>query len=62
MSQAFFWGTLSFLTTVWGFFRLPETKDRTFGEMDYMFQKGVPARKFATYDINVDDEFLVHHD
>ncbi|ORY55853.1 general substrate transporter [Pseudomassariella vexata] len=55
---AFFWGSLSFLTTVWGFFRLPETKDRTFAEMDFMFQKGVPARKFASYKIDQDEEFL----
>lgn len=58
--QAFFWGSLSFLTTVWGFFRLPETKDRTFAEMDFMFQKGVPARKFAEYQIDQDEEFLTH--
>lgn len=55
---AFFWGSLSFLTTVWGFFRLPETKDRTFGEMDIMFQRGIPARKFAAYNINADDDYL----
>ncbi|KAG6368933.1 hypothetical protein INS49_003151 [Diaporthe citri] len=36
---AFFWGSLSLLTTIWGFFRLPETKDRTFEEMDIMFQR-----------------------
>lgn len=58
MVQAFFWGSLSFLTTVWGFFRLPETKDRTFGEMDIMFQRGIPARKFASYNINADDGYL----
>ncbi|TPX16248.1 uncharacterized protein E0L32_003897 [Thyridium curvatum] len=55
---AFFWGSLSFLTTVWGYFRLPETKDRTFGEMDVMFQKGIPARKFANYQLNPEDEFI----
>jgi hypothetical protein len=25
---------------------LPETKDRTFGEIDLLFEHGVPARKF----------------
>ncbi|KAK9369283.1 general substrate transporter [Lipomyces kononenkoae] len=54
---AFFWAGLSILVTIWGWFRLPETKDRTFGEMDYMFQKRVSARKFATYMINEDDQF-----
>lgn len=58
--QAFFWGSLSLLTTIWGFFRLPETKDRTFEEMDIMFQRKVPSRKFADYNINSDDRYLVH--
>ncbi|KAL1877957.1 hypothetical protein Daus18300_002311 [Diaporthe australafricana] len=56
---AFFWGSLSLLTTIWGFFRLPETKDRTFEEMDIMFQRKVPSRKFADYSINADDRYLV---
>ncbi|KKY39786.1 putative maltose permease mal31 [Diaporthe ampelina] len=57
---AFFWGSLSLLTTIWGFFRLPETKDRTFEEMDIMFQRKVPSRKFTDYNINSDDRYLVH--
>ncbi|KAK6216028.1 hypothetical protein LQW54_004005 [Pestalotiopsis sp. IQ-011] len=57
---AFFWGSLSFLTTVWGYFRLAETKDRTFAELDFLFQKGVPARKFSEYRIDQDEEFLSH--
>ena len=56
--QAFFWGALALLTVIWGFFRLPETKDRTFGEMDVMFQKGVPARKFSSFDIEADEDYL----
>ncbi|WAO89924.1 Hypothetical protein NCS54_00732800 [Fusarium falciforme] len=55
---AFFWAGLATLTLVWGYFRMFETKDRTFGEMDYMFQKGVPARKSANYKINEDEVFL----
>lgn len=34
--QAFFWAVLATLTLTWGYFRLPETKDRTFGEMDIL--------------------------
>lgn len=45
---------------MWGFFRLPETKDRTFEEMDIMFQRKVPSRKFGDYNINSDDRYLVH--
>jgi SP family general alpha glucoside:H+ symporter-like MFS transporter len=33
----------------WSFFRLPETKDRAFHELDVMFADRVPARKFKTY-------------
>jgi SP family general alpha glucoside:H+ symporter-like MFS transporter len=28
------------------FFRVPEIRSRTFGELDILFEKGVPARKF----------------
>ncbi|KAF3353876.1 Kinesin-like protein KIF1C [Verticillium dahliae VDG1] len=54
---AYFWAILATLTLAWGYFRLFETKDRTFGEMDYMFQKGVPARKSSKYVIDEGDEF-----
>lgn len=33
---AYFWAVLATLTFVWGYFRMFETKDRTFGDMDYM--------------------------
>lgn len=46
---AFFWAGLATLTFIWAFFRLVETKDRTFGELDVLFQKNVPSRKFASY-------------
>lgn len=29
------------------FFELPETKDKTFAEIDALFAQGVPARRFA---------------
>jgi SP family general alpha glucoside:H+ symporter-like MFS transporter len=32
----------------WSFFRLPEAKGRTYEELDLLFQKKVPARKFAS--------------
>ncbi|KAF7557232.1 hypothetical protein G7Z17_g847 [Cylindrodendrum hubeiense] len=41
----FFAGT-NLLCTIWCWFRLPETKDRTFGEIDLLFSNHVPARKF----------------
>jgi SP family general alpha glucoside:H+ symporter-like MFS transporter len=48
----FFWGATAFLTFVWAFFRLPETKGRTFEDLDILFAKKVPARKFAEYDVH----------
>jgi hypothetical protein len=34
------------LCNIWCWFRLPETKDRTFGEIDLLFENNIPARKF----------------
>jgi SP family general alpha glucoside:H+ symporter-like MFS transporter len=45
----FFFGGLSMFCVVWTFFRLPETGGRTYEELDILFQKKVPARKFASY-------------
>lgn len=52
----FVWGATAFLTLVWAFFRLPETKGRTFEDLDILFAKKVPTRKFAKYDVNAYDE------
>src|SRR5258708_933385 len=48
----FIWGATAFATFVWAYFRLPETRGRTFEEMDILFAKRVPARKFADYDVS----------
>ncbi|KAH6721661.1 alpha glucoside transporter [Leptodontidium sp. MPI-SDFR-AT-0119] len=53
---AFFWASLATITTVWAWFRLPETRDRTFEELDVMFIRGIPARKFAKADLETDDD------
>ncbi|KAI2642303.1 sugar transporter [Xylaria nigripes] len=45
--SGFFWGGTAFLVFVWSYFRLPEVKDRTYEELDILFMKKVPARKFA---------------
>ncbi|POS85593.1 hypothetical protein EPUL_002818 [Erysiphe pulchra] len=47
----FFWGSIALLTTVWTFYRLPETKDRTFEDLDILFAREVPTREFASYTI-----------
>ncbi|KAJ3959818.1 hypothetical protein N0V92_003525 [Colletotrichum tropicale] len=38
---------------VWIFFFLPETRNRTFAELDYLFQKKVSARRFTTAPIDL---------
>ncbi|KAL2111627.1 hypothetical protein VUR80DRAFT_9700 [Thermomyces stellatus] len=41
-----FYAGTNLLCNIWCWFRLPETKDRTFGEIDLLFDNKVPARKF----------------
>lgn len=45
---AFFFAGANVLCIAWCFFRLPETKDRTYAELSVLFDDRVPARKFAT--------------
>lgn len=45
----FIWGITAMLVFFWAYFRLPETKDRTFEELDILFAKKVSARKFSSY-------------
>lgn len=52
----FFYAGTNLLCLTWCWFRLPETKDRTFGEIDLLFENHVPARKFKY--TKVDREFL----
>jgi MFS transporter, SP family, general alpha glucoside:H+ symporter len=54
----FFWAGSCFLCFVWTFFRLPEPKGRTYGELDVLFERGVPARKFKS---TVVDPFMPSH-
>ncbi|OWZ28479.1 MFS transporter, SP family, general alpha glucoside:H+ symporter [Cryptococcus neoformans Tu259-1] len=50
----FFWGASAGLITIWAYFRLPECKGRTYRELDIMFERGIPARRFK--DTVVDKE------
>ncbi|KAL2113420.1 hypothetical protein VUR80DRAFT_4036 [Thermomyces stellatus] len=49
----FVWGGVAFLTLVWAYFRLPETRNRTYDELDLLFARRVSARKFASYQIDL---------
>ncbi|RTE80287.1 hypothetical protein BHE90_005259 [Fusarium euwallaceae] len=48
----FFWFAFAFLTVVWAFFRLPETKGRSNEEIDLMFEAKLPTRKFKAHRVN----------
>jgi MFS transporter, SP family, general alpha glucoside:H+ symporter len=51
--SAFFWAGTCFLCVVWIYFRLPEPKGRTYGEMDVLFERGVSARKFRDTKLDI---------
>ncbi|KAJ5612905.1 sugar transporter [Penicillium lagena] len=53
----FFWAGTSFLCLIWTYFRLPEPKGRTYGELDVLFENGISARKFKS---TVVDPFAVN--
>jgi SP family general alpha glucoside:H+ symporter-like MFS transporter len=40
---------MSLICFVWACFRLPETKNRTYAELDILFELEVPARKFKDF-------------
>ncbi|KAK6953732.1 hypothetical protein Daesc_003694 [Daldinia eschscholtzii] len=44
---AYFWAGTCLLSSIWVFFRLPEPKDRTYAELDLLFEHKVPARQFS---------------
>lgn len=44
----FFWAGMCFMLLTWCYFRLPEPKDRTYGELDVLFEHGVSARHFKS--------------
>lgn len=43
------YGSISLMTCIWCYFRLPECRDRTFEELDIMFERKVPTRDFKNY-------------
>lgn len=47
----FLFGGISVLCLIWCFFRLPESRGRTYEELDILFQRQVPARHFGSYDL-----------
>ncbi|OAG08015.1 general substrate transporter [Paraphaeosphaeria sporulosa] len=49
---AFFWAGTCGCVVAWAWFRLPEPRGRTYGELDVLFERGVGARHFS--DVVVD--------
>ena len=43
----FFWAGTCVLLFTWCYLRLPESKGRTYGELDVLFERNISARKFA---------------
>lgn len=48
LKSGFFWAGINIVFTTYIFLRLPETKGRTYAELDILFENKVPARKFAS--------------
>jgi MFS transporter, SP family, general alpha glucoside:H+ symporter len=49
---ALVYGSISLLSCVWCYFRLPECKGRTFEELNIMFERKVPTKQFKDYVIS----------
>lgn len=56
--SAFFWAGTCFLCFIGTYFRLPESKGRTYGELDILFEQGLSARKFSSTKV---DPFSLSH-
>lgn len=59
-----FWLGTCTIAFIYCYFRLPETKGRTFGELNILFENKVPARQFAGTKVDefaeLDDSSGVH--
>jgi SP family general alpha glucoside:H+ symporter-like MFS transporter len=51
----FFWAGTCFLCIVFAYFFVPEPTGRTFAELDLLFERKVPARKFKDTKVDVFD-------
>lgn len=47
----FLFGGISLVCFVWCYFRLPESRGRTFEELDILFQRRIPARQFKNHNL-----------
>ena len=49
---ALFWAGVCLLCFICCYFRLPEPKDRSYDELNILFEKGISARKFTSTDVS----------
>lgn len=47
----FLFGAISVVCLIWCYFRLPESRNRTYEELDILFQRRIPARQFKNYNL-----------
>lgn len=48
---AWFWFGFCVICFTYSYFRIPEPRDRTYAEMDWLFAEGISARKFASTNV-----------
>ncbi|KAK7433006.1 hypothetical protein QQZ08_000477 [Neonectria magnoliae] len=57
--SGFFYGGAMAIGLVWAYFRLPETKNRTFAEINILFENNVAARDFKKKKVNLNTQTVV---
>jgi SP family general alpha glucoside:H+ symporter-like MFS transporter len=50
----FLWAPICALCWLWAYYRLPEMKGRSYYEIDVMFERKIPARRFKNYVVEED--------
>lgn len=60
--SGFFYGGVMAIGLIWAYFRLPETKNRTFAETDILFKNKVNARDFSKTKVDIGSETVSQED
>ena len=47
----YIWGASNLILGIWVYLFMPETRNRSLEQLDELFEKGVPARKFASFQV-----------